>query len=72
MKDELLKEYAELKEKHRKLLAFLARVEEGSSPVHDDYPVGELYMQESAMRDYLAALRGRLSYEGVEIDDDDE
>ena len=70
--DILLKEYADLKEKHDKLCAFLLRVEEGSSPLHDDYPVGELYEQKDAMSNYLCALRARLAYEGVKVGNDDD
>lgn len=65
-KKRLIDEYRELKEKYDKLCSFIERVEEGSSPIHDDYPVSELYEQQVAMEAYLDALSARLAYEGVE------
>ena len=65
-KKRLIDEYHELKEKYGKLCSFIERVEEGSSPIHDDYPVSELYEQQVAMEAYLDALSARLAYEGVE------
>lgn len=65
MKDE----YLELQDKYTKLCAFLKRVEEGSSPIHDDYPVGELYKQQTAMRDYLDALKARIEFEDGGVQD---
>jgi hypothetical protein len=65
-KTKLINEYHELKDKYDKLCAFILRVEEGSSPIHDDYPVRELYEQQVAMEAYLDALSARLAYEGVE------
>ncbi len=65
-KIDVVAEYRELKDKYDKLCAFIMRVEEGSSPIHDDYPVRELYEQQVAMEAYLDALSARLAYEGVE------
>lgn len=62
-KTRLTSEYHELKAKYDKLCTFIGRVEEGSSPIHDDYPVGELYKQQTAMRDYLDALKARIEFE---------
>lgn len=58
-------EYLILKDRYKKLCAFIQRVEDGSSPIHDDYPVAELYEQQKAMEEYLDALKVRLEYEGV-------
>ena len=66
-KNKLTMEYLDLKSRYDKLCAFIQRVEEGSSPIHDDYPVGELYEQQSGMKKYLDALKVRLCYEGVEV-----
>lgn len=60
-------EYLDVKDRYDKLCAFIRRVEDGGSPIHDDYPVRELYEQQEAMRSYLSALKGRLNYEGVEV-----
>lgn len=67
-RNQLTLEYATLRDKHKKLCAFLGRVEEGSSPIHDDYPVAELYKQQKAMEDYLDALKVRLEYMGVKTE----
>ena len=66
-KTDLTMEYLDVKSRYDKLCAFIQRVEEGSSPIHDDYPVKELYDQQEAMRGYLSALKARLSYEGVKV-----
>ena len=52
-------DYQELKTRYDKLCAFLARVEDGSSPIHDDMPVAELYQQKAMMENMLAALEDR-------------
>ncbi len=59
-KARLINEYRELKDKYDKLCAFIARVEEGSSPIHDDYPVAELYQQKVEMEKELAELKWRM------------
>lgn len=66
--DNMLAEYIDLKIRYDKLTSFIQRVEDGSSPIHDDYPVGELYEQQKSMAAYLASLKGRLGYEGVEVE----
>ena len=58
-KIDIVAEYRELKDKYDKLCAFIARVEEGSSPIHDDYPVAELYQQKESMEKELEELKGR-------------
>lgn len=65
---DLTLEYLDVKNRYEKLCAFLLRVEEGSSPIHDDYPVAELYKQQKAMAAYLVSLKTRLSYAGVEVE----
>lgn len=57
---ELVTEYNTLLSKHTKLCDFLKRVEEGSSPIHDDYPVSELYEQKESMEKELEELKGRM------------
>ncbi len=52
-------DYQELKASYDKLCAFLSRVEDGSSPIHDDAPVAELYQQKAMMENMLAALEDR-------------
>lgn len=52
-------DYQELKASYDKLCAFLARVEDGSSPIHDDTPVAELYQQKAMMEKMLAVLEDR-------------
>lgn len=52
-------DYQELKASYDKLCAFLSRVEDGSSPIHDDTPVAELYQQKAMMENMLAALEDR-------------
>ena len=59
-KIDIVAEYHELKDKYDKLCAFIARVEEGSSPIHDDYPVAELYQQKVEMEKELEELKGRM------------
>ncbi len=59
-KTRLINEYHDLKDKYDKLCAFIARVEEGSSPIHDDYPVAELYQQKVEMEKELEKLKGRM------------
>lgn len=60
-KKRLIDEYRELKEKYDKLCSFIERVEEGSSPIHDDYPVSELYEQKVEMEKELEELKGRMA-----------
>lgn len=67
-KIDLITEYNTTLSKYAKLCDFLKRVEEGSSPIHDDYPVGDLYEQQKAMSEYLDALKARLEYEGVKTE----
>lgn len=55
----IMTDYQELKARYDKLCAFLARVEDGSSPIHDDTPVAELYQQKAMMENMLAALEDR-------------
>ena len=59
-KIDVVTEYRDLKDKYDKLCAFIARVEEGSSPIHDDYPVAELYQQKVEMEKELEELKGRM------------
>ena len=59
-KARLINEYRELKDKYDKLCAFIARVEEGSSPIHEDDPVAELYQQKESMEEELEELKGRM------------
>ena len=59
-KMELVNAYLDLKESYDKLCRFLLRVEEGSSPIHDDYPVSELYEQKVEMEKELEELKGRM------------
>ena len=63
----LVTEYNTMLAKYSKLCDFLKRVEDGSSPIHDDYPVGELYEQQKEMEAQLAELRTRLKALGVEV-----
>ena len=60
-------EYDELKTKYDKLCAFLCRVEEGSSPIHDDYPVAELYEQKVVMEQRLNELKTKTRTIGVGV-----
>ena len=62
-KTRMITEYNDLLTRYNKLCAFIQRVEDGSSPIHDDYPVRELYEQKAGMEKYLAALKERLKYE---------
>ena len=64
---ELVTEYNTTLSKYAKLCDFLKRVEEGSSPIHDDYPVGELYEQQKQMQKELSDLKTRLKALGVEV-----
>ena len=57
---ELVTKYNTLLSKYNKLRDFLSRVEEGSSPIHDDYPVSELYEQKVEMEKELEELKGRM------------
>ncbi len=59
-KFDLVTEYNTLMSKYTKLCDFLKRVEEGSSPIHDDYPVAELYQQKVEMEKELAELKWRM------------
>ena len=54
-----MSDYQELKASYEKLCAFLVRVEDGSSPIHDDAPVAELYQQKAMMENMLVALEDR-------------
>ena len=64
---DLKAEYDELKAKYDKLCAFLYRVEEGSSPIHDDYPVAELYEQKVVMEQQLNELKTKIKAIGVGV-----
>ena len=66
-KIDLVTEYNTLMSKYAKLCDFLKRVEDGSSPIHDDYPVGELYEQQKQMQEELSDLKTRLKALGVEV-----
>ena len=57
---EVVTKYNTLLSKYNKLRDFLSRVEEGSSPIHDDYPVSELYEQKVEMEKELEELKGRM------------
>jgi hypothetical protein len=59
-KIDLVTAYNTLLSKYTKLCDFLQRVEEGSSPIHDDYPVGELYERKAEMEQELKELKGRM------------
>lgn len=59
-KIDLVTNYNALLSKYAKLCDFLSRVEEGSSPIHDDYPVAELYQQKVEMERELEELKGRM------------
>ncbi len=59
-KIDLITKYNTLLSKYTKLCDFLKRVEEGSSPIHDDYPVAELYQQKVEMEKELAELKWRM------------
>lgn len=63
-KTRLTSEYHELKAKYDKLCAFIGRVEEGSSPIHDDYPVAELYQQREKMKQRLDSMKTELKIKG--------
>ena len=52
-----------LMSKYAKLCDFLKRVEEGSSPIHDDYPVGELYEQKAEMEKVMKSLKEQIGSE---------
>lgn len=64
---ELVTQYNTLLSKYTKLCDFLNRVEEGSSPIHDDYPVAELYQQRKVMELSLNRQRDALREKGVEL-----
>jgi uncharacterized protein YdcH (DUF465 family) len=59
-KIDIITKYNTLLSKYTKLCDFLHRVEEGSSPIHDDYPVSELYEQKVEMEQELKELKGRM------------
>lgn len=59
-KIDIITKYNTLLSKYNKLRDFLSRVEEGSSPIHDDYPVSELYKQKVEMEKELEELKGRM------------
>ena len=59
-KIDLVTEYNQTLSKYTKLCDFLRRVEEGSSPIHDDYPVSGLYEQKVEMEKVLGELKGRM------------
>lgn len=59
-KIDIITKYNTLLSKYNKLRDFLSRVEEGSSPIHDDYPVSELYEQKVEMEKELEELKGRM------------
>lgn len=56
-KIDIITKYNTLLSKYNKLRDFLSRVEDGSSPIHDDYPVGELYQQKESMKIELEELK---------------
>lgn len=66
-KTRLISEYHELKDKYDKLCAFIMRVEEGSSPIHDDYPVAELYQQREKMKQRLDSMKTELKIKGGDL-----
>ena len=59
----LVTEYNTLMSKYAKLCDFLKRVEDGSSPIHDDYPVGELYEQKAEMEKVMKSLKEQIGSE---------
>lgn len=59
-KIDIITKYNTLLSKYTKLCYFLKRVEEGSSPIHDDYPVSELYQQKVEMEKEMESLKGRM------------
>ena len=59
----LVTEYNTLLSKYAKLCDFLKRVEDGSSPIHDDYPVGELYEQKAEMEKVMKSLKEQIGSE---------
>ena len=62
-KIDLITEYNTVLSKYAKLCDFLKRVEDGSSPIHDDYPVGELYEQKAEMEKVLKSLKEQIGSE---------
>ena len=62
-KIDLITEYNTVLSKYAKLCDFLKRVEEGSSPIHDDYPVGELYEQKAEMEKVMKSLKEKIGSE---------
>ena len=62
-KIDLITEYNTTLSKYAKLCDFLKRVEDGSSPIHDDYPVGELYKQKAEMEEYLRSMKEQIGNE---------
>ncbi len=63
----MMEEYTDLKMRYNSLCSFIERVEEGSSPIHDDYPVAELYDQRKVMELSLNRQRDALREKGVEV-----
>lgn len=62
-KIDLITEYNTTMSKYAKLCDFLKRVEEGSSPIHDDYPVGDLYEQKAEMEKVMKSLKEQIGSE---------
>ena len=62
-KIDLITEYNTTLSKYAKLCDFLKRVEEGSSPIHDDYPVGDLYEQKAEMEKVLKSMKEQIGSE---------
>ena len=59
-KIDLITEYNQTLSKYTKLCDFLKRVEDGSSPIHDDYPVSGLYEQKGSMEKVLEELKAKI------------
>lgn len=57
---DLITEYNQTLSKYTKLCDFLKRVEDGSSPIHDDYPVSGLYEQKGSMEKVLEELKAKI------------
>ena len=67
MMEDLYNDYEDLKARYDKLCAFLERVEDGSSPIHDDYPVAELYEQKMVMEQEMQTLQAKLKRRGYDV-----
>lgn len=67
MMEDLYNDYEDLKARYDKLCAFLERVEDGSSPIHDDYPVAELYEQKAVMEQEMQTLQAKLKRRGYDV-----